>query len=362
MILILVAVLVAVAFALHTRSRRDLPKRLVAFSTAWLPADRRGWRQALVAELSAVRGHRERWLFAAGVLRLALFPPASRPASARTCATVGALTSAVATAAAARLLPTLAVFVAAFGLLMTACATAFAGRWPRVAPSGTRLAAGAAAIVGVLAVAAAVVGVGIAHPAATRDGTHVFSLVLAASLSMYLIVGLSVTVTGHTTRATRWGGVIGASAAVVASILLAHTSTITGLISPVIAGATLAAAIVVGVVTGDRSSATRAGVLAAVLSAPLHFAITVVALESSHPTTLTNPYDINAYRGSGYPDVASYLLGDALGGEIVSFAVTPLAMYALAAVAATGIDRLRAGAARRGTGPGLATRTGRTAG
>jgi hypothetical protein len=39
--------------------------------------------------------------------------------------------------------------------------------------------------------------------------------------------------------------------------------------------------------------------------------------------------------------MASYLLGDALGGSIVSLAVKPLAMYALATAAAAAVHKRR---------------------
>jgi hypothetical protein len=43
-----------------------------------MPEDRRGWGAAMLAELDAIRGPADRWRFAAGCLRVALFPPAPR--------------------------------------------------------------------------------------------------------------------------------------------------------------------------------------------------------------------------------------------------------------------------------------------
>jgi hypothetical protein len=333
-VLILVAVTIAAAaIALSTRRRGpDLPERLVAFSTKRLPDHRRAWGQALVAELTAVHGPRRRWRFAAGVLRTALFPPVQRPASVRAAAAVGVLATIGATAMVVRLLPTLSVFMAALGLLTTGCAIVLAGRWPQFPASRSQLASAAVAILGVLAVTGAVFTVAITHPVATRDRTHVFSLVLAATLSIYLIAGLSATATRDPAPLARWAGVAGAGAAVVASVLLSPTPAVVGLISPVVAAGTLMTAVLVGLVTRDRAAAARAGVLSAVLSAPIHFAITITALEYSGTSVLTNPYDVAAYPRSGYPDVASYLLSDALGGNIVSLAVAAPAMYVLAAI------------------------------
>jgi hypothetical protein len=52
------------------------------------PAHRRPWGQALVAELVAIPGRGHRWRFAAAVLRIALFPPAPKPATARATAAI----------------------------------------------------------------------------------------------------------------------------------------------------------------------------------------------------------------------------------------------------------------------------------
>ena len=100
------------------------------------------------------------------------------------------------------------------------------------------------------------------------------------------------------------------------------------------ATATLATGILVGIATRSRAAAARAGVIAAVLSMPAHFAITVMAAQYARPTTLTNPYDIAAYARSGSPDVASYLLGDDLAGNIISLAITLLVVYAVAGIVA----------------------------
>src|SRR5262245_52435846 len=115
LVLLLLAV-VAAAILLAARGG-DLPERVVATAANRLPADRREWGQALVAELVVVDGLGRRWLFALGVLRIALFPPAARRAPAGAAAAVGALATVIATAAAVRFLPTLSVFAATLGLL-----------------------------------------------------------------------------------------------------------------------------------------------------------------------------------------------------------------------------------------------------
>jgi hypothetical protein len=82
-------------------------------------------------------------------------------------------------------------------------------------------------------------------------------------------------------------------------------------------------------------------VLIADFGAPINFSMTIATLELSSPSRLSAGYDIEESASSDYPDLASYLLGDALGGSIVSLAVTPLAMYALATVAAAAVHKLR---------------------
>ena len=50
----------------------------------------------------------------------------------------------------------------------------------------------------------------------------------------------------------------------------------------------------------------------------MRFAVDITTLLRVHQYTLTGTYDIAAFPHSGYPDVASYLLSDALGGAILS--------------------------------------------
>jgi hypothetical protein len=302
---------------------------------------RRAWGQALVAELAAIPGRGRRWRFAAAVLRIALFPPAPAPAAVRSAAATGVLVTVVATLAAARLLPTLTVFVAALGLLTSVYATAVACRWPRRPTSSMHLAAAAVVVAGVLAATGAVTVVAAAHPTATRDQTHVFSVVLAVALSGYLVAGLSATVTGSAARATLWGAVAGAGGAVAASALLLPQHGVEPLISPITAAATLITTVGVGSVTRSRPAATRAGLLTAVLSTPIHFAMALLVAQYAHPAELTNSYDIAAYPNSGYPDVASYVLSDTLASNIISLAITPVAMCALAMAVASLTPRLR---------------------
>lgn len=343
MILLMLAAVAAAALVLGARSRDgDLPERIAVAATHRLPPDRRPWGEALVAELAAIPGRGQRWRFAAAVLRIAAFPPARKPAAVRATAAIGALLTLVATLVAVGIVPTLSVFVAALGLLTSGYATAVACRRPLLPTGRAELVATAMAVVGVLAAVGAVVAIAAIHPTATRDQTHIFSVVLAVALCGYLIAGLSARPTSSAERATVWGAVA-ASLAVAASTVLLPAGAVSAPISPIIAAATLATTLGVGAVTGSRAAATRAGLLAAVLGTPIHFATGLIMAQYTHPAVLTNAYDIAAYPHSGYPDVASYLLSDTLAGNIVSLAVTPLAMSAIAVVGAAVAPRLRRG-------------------
>jgi hypothetical protein len=61
----------------------------------------------------------------------------------------------------------------------------------------------------------------------------------------------------------------------------------------------------------------------------LLFIIGSLATLTAHPSTLTNLQDIAAYQRSGAPDVASYVIGDDLGGLILMLVLFPLAALVL---------------------------------
>lgn len=143
-------------------------------------------------------------------------------------------------------------------------------------------------------------------------------------------------------RATLWAAAT-ACLAVAATTVLLPAEAVSAPISPVIAATTLAATLAAGATTGSRAAATRAGLLAAVLGTPIHFATALLLAQYAHPAVLTDSYDIAAYPHSGYPDVASYLLSDTIAGNIVSLVVTPLAMSAIAVLAAAAAPHLRRG-------------------
>src|SRR5262249_2728419 len=104
----------------------------------------------------------------------------------------------------------------------------------------------------------------------------------------------------------------------------------------------LAAAAGASAATASGTAGAQAGLLTVVLSAPLNFAIGLTAILQVHHYALTTPYDVAAYPHSGYPDVASYLLSDAVAGNIIGLVLYPIPLLALAllgAAAGTGLHR-----------------------
>ncbi len=58
--------------------RRDAAAIILERSVKWMPATRREWGEAMMAELEQVEGRKERFQFALGCLWVALFPPLER--------------------------------------------------------------------------------------------------------------------------------------------------------------------------------------------------------------------------------------------------------------------------------------------
>jgi hypothetical protein len=153
--------------------------------------------------------------------------------------------------------------------------------------------------------------------------------VLAALLATFLAAALSLPHGRHGRAVLRWG--LGGTLASGAVYVVAAVS---GAGAPqYLAGlaATLGVAAWVSARAGSRTAGIRAGLLMVALSAPVRFAVDITTLLRVHRYTLADWYDIAAFPHSGYPDVASYLLSDALGGAILS----SMLIYSVLAVAAT---------------------------
>ncbi|MFD0743032.1 hypothetical protein ACFQ1L_15510 [Phytohabitans flavus] len=134
-------------------SGMDGPARLLAAAVATLPADRRDWGAAMTAELAQVRRRRERWRFAAGCARTAVFPPRGHRALVAAVAALAVAVVAGSWLAAGRALPELRVFAVTFAGLVGLLATVAASRArrPRRPAAGLSI-----AVVGLAGVAASV--------------------------------------------------------------------------------------------------------------------------------------------------------------------------------------------------------------
>jgi hypothetical protein len=250
------------------------------------------------------------------------------------------------------------VFVAVLGLLLSVYATAVTSRSPGPRPTVPRVIVGVVALAGVAAAAAAVVRIAAAHPAATTDDTHVFSILFALALAGYLAFALTPPGLGDhaDTHIVLWWALAGALASsaiwVTAALTMPATTVgVIGYLSPVAAAATLAASVGASATARSRRAGVQAGLLTGILAAPVHFAVDLTAILQLHHYTLSSPYDVAAYPHSGYPDVASYILSDAVAGEIIAglvlYPLTLLALALLGAVAGSGVHRI---ATRRTSG------------
>ena len=356
-VLVVLAFLAAagLAWVLRGAQGADAPAKVVTIAAGWLPAHRRDWGRAMAAELAQIQGRALRWRFTAGVLRVVVFPPPRHRNRVLAVTVAGLLVAAGATVAAAIEVPGMSVFTAVLGLLLCGYATAVTARSPR-RPGTLRALVGAVAMAGVAAAVGTVVRIAAAHPAATTDGAHVFAILFALTLTGYVALGLSPPGLGdHANIVLRWA--LAAALASGATWTLAALATpatvgVIGFLSPVGAAAVLAASVGASAATASRTAGAQAGLLTVVLSAPLNFAIGLTAIMQVHHYALTTPYDVAAYPHSGYPDVASYLLSDAVAGNIIGLVLYPIPLLALALLgAAAGTGLHRRGSRRTGRRP-----------
>ena len=349
---------IGLAWLLRRSRSGDTPARIAAVAANRLPAHRQDWGMAMAAELTQVSGRARRWQFAAGLLRVMLFPPSRHPARVLAAALGGLLAAVGATVAAATEVPSMSVFAAAAGLLLGGYATVAASRSHRLRPTVPRVAVGAVALAGVAAAVAAVVRIAVAYPAATTDRTHVFSVLFALALTGCVALALSpvgragpkdLSASADTVLWWSLAGVLasGAGWAAVAVTTPATTGGTSALVWPVGTAATLAISAGAAATTRSRLAGLQAGLLTAVLGALMRFTLDLTAIMQVHHYALTSPYDIAAYAHSGYPSVASYVLSDALGGSILGGLVLyPIGLVGVAFVGATAGAGLRRLAAR----------------
>jgi hypothetical protein len=299
----------------------------------------------MVAELPHVRGRHQRWQFATGMLFVALVLqfPSRRWMVLATCG--GVIVTAAGTALAATRVPGMSVFTAVLGLLLTACLTLAARRPLREHLAAPRLIAGAAAMGGAVAAVTTVARVAVAHPLAAADPTYAYSVLFAVALTCCLTLAQAVVGPGGHPATVLWCGAGGTLAATAYLIVMDFVVPVNpdGTDFFWLAGAsvTLAAAAAAAAASRSRRVGIRAGVLTMILSSLSHLTIYLTALLSVRHYTLTNAYDIAAYPHSGYPDIASYLLSDAVGGSILALVLYPVSWLLLAVLGAAAGSSLR---------------------
>ena len=332
----------------------DIPARIVAAAAAWLPAHLRDWGRAMAAELAHVHDQAGRWRFALGALRIALLLSSGR--GRRVLAvTLAGLLAAAATAVTAAI-PDLALSAAVLGLLLGGYATLRTARTARPGCQRWTTPGVLVAVVAVATVTAAIVSVAriaLVHPAAAADGTHVFAVLFAVALACYLAIALRQRQTERPTerpteRQALWWALAAALASGAVWTVIDLTTPIrpvgiTGYLWPVGAAAVLAASAGAAATTGSAQAGARAGLLTAVLSAPMHFAADLTALVQAGHYALTTAYDVAAFPHSGYPDVASYLLSDSMAGDVLVGLVAYPLVLSLVALAASALPGASAG-------------------
>jgi hypothetical protein len=205
------AVRLAVRRPTSQSSTMDPPARLLAAAVAALPARRRGWGRAMLAELAEVRGRAARWRFARSCARATLWlPPAGGWPVLALVATVAGAAVWAAGPAVGLAAPGLTVFAATFtglvaALVVLAVARSYRPRWPAPVLVPTVLVAAA--------VAAAIVATVLflrRDPAAARHLPPPAAMYLAAGLVGCLWVAVAPPRRLGTDRFAAYGGAAGA--------------------------------------------------------------------------------------------------------------------------------------------------------
>jgi len=302
-LLILVAVRGAPALARLRRAARaeargDRAAALLALAVRNLPAGEVEWGAAMSAELAAVRGARQRWVFASGCARVAvgLRVRAAIVAPGRGGDGVRAL-----------VLCAVAV-VLALGLYG-------AVRYPP-------LRTGAAGWVAIAAFAGILLVYAAAALALTRGAARGASLARRWGLAGGIAVGAA------------WLAVVvpGAFAKGLVALPLAAALLVPAGVATVVARA-----------TGQPRAGADAALWSGMVGALLAFTVWVAATYASDG----RPYDaqlLRDFRHSGAHDLAAYAVGDTLGGAVGLLVIVPVVALALGSLGA----RLAAPGARQG--------------
>jgi hypothetical protein len=276
----------------------------------------------MIAELAHVPAGRQRWWFALGAARAVACSLVGRgyPAALTAAACLaGSVAATLVVHAHAR---TVVAFVAVFGGLLSGYAALIAGHPGLRRIAARRWWAALLPMAGVGGTIAAVILTAVRYPTATTDTTHLFSIVLALLLTGYTVFALTPPAASADLAAAWWGAATAvACTAAWLAIALTHRATGEGLMGDQWAvglAVVVAGAFLVAVVGRDGRLGARAGVLAALTSSTSFFIINMVILLGQHSFRLTDPYDIAQYPHSGAASAAAYVIGDDLGGLIIT--------------------------------------------
>jgi len=318
------------------RRRHRGPGRLLAMAAHLFPPERREWAGAMLAELDEVPGTLARWRFAVGGVWAGLVASGRGPVPAGRTAVVIGVAGSVG-AAVYVVSPATHVFAIALAIVL-----ALAGITWRQAAGAPML--GVTMLTGVAAcVALTLFGVARYPAAAPNDGgTTAYSLVLAATLGAYVWVGLTAWRTDRPDQKPLAAGpvlvsmLLGAGYAVVGvvadrfgSLALVAVTGAAGLLLAGTFGATL-----------TRRGTTERGLAAAGLRLGFVAALAyfVAAMSATYITATWPVHDrevVDAFHTSGLPDLATYLVSDALGGAILALIGLPILVLAATWAGAT---------------------------
>ncbi|MCP2325355.1 hypothetical protein HDA40_003862 [Hamadaea flava] len=266
----------------------DGPARVLALAVATLPTERRDWGAAMTAELEQVTT--DRWRFALGCTRTALFPPRGNRAPALVVAG-GTVVLAVVTALVVhRALPGMRLFAVVFVGIVGLLATVGVARSWRVRRPGH---AKALMVVGGGAVAA---GVGVTGYDLSRDPAASLGTGPAVWLALLLGMGLWLSVAPPrsltTSRLARWTG-LGAGVTLAATVFVAARTNDGGgiLFVPLVVsiGVVLVAALVVARLERSFAAGLQSMVWTVTIAGLLGFAIWVfeaMRWSAAHGTSL----------------------------------------------------------------------------
>lgn len=353
--LIVVAVVVVVVFVVRSddapgagdvgaamaRRDRDLAARMVAGAAVRLPSERAEWGRAMAIELGEIPAGRYRWRFALGATRVALFPPGRLPLPTMV-AGGGLVVTLFATAAVRWALPEMQVFVAVMGLLLSSYAALRLVRRIRrrravlpVDGGWAYVAARTALFVGIVATVTTVAVVVATHPGLAADHPYLMSVILAVALLGQVARASSPLTAAEDVVALRWGSAAALVCGAVWFIPVLNAGVPSNAISDATGPAGYSWPIAFGVISvasilaARRSQSMRAGIQvgmwAGVMGSLLLFAVGMLVTLSTRDYTLTTALDRAGYQSSGAPSIATYVIGEVLGDQIVMLLLFPVA-------------------------------------